>query len=188
MNASYGVEKPVEGLLREVLEAEAAGVLLYEAALMCAHDPSLKDEWERHRTQSARRAEVAEALLRALGLDPDEPTPGRLAVRDKVIASVDAILDVFAEDPAIAQIVAAECILDAERKCEFTWQLLAEIARHLDDEGPGELMRTAHEAVAPEFRVQVARAQARCRELWLDELGVRSARARPRANSVRATC
>ena len=76
------LDKPVEGLLREVFEADSAGVLVYEAALLCARSRQLKNEWESHRLESARHADVAESLLLALGLDPDEPTPGRLAVRD----------------------------------------------------------------------------------------------------------
>ena len=181
------IDKPVQGLLREALEAASAGALVYEAALMSVRDAHLKEEWEIARAQSERHAAVAEDLLRSLGLDPEEPTPGRLAVRDKGIAFVDAILNVLAEEPDAAQIVAAECILDAERKSELNWQLLEQVAERVEREEAGALIRAAYAAVAEEARGKVERARTCCRELWLAQLGLVSRRrVRQAGDSARA--
>jgi hypothetical protein len=172
----HGVGKAVAGLLLEAFEAETASVLVYEAALMCVRAPQAKHEWEWQRMQCSRHADVAESLIRALGLDPDDPTPGRLAVRDKGIAFVDAILSVHAEAPELAEVVAAECIVDAERKCERCWQLIAEVATRMDGEVPGALMRAARAAVVDEGRAHVEQSSMRCRELWMEQLGLRASR------------
>jgi hypothetical protein len=185
-----GERKPLEGLLLETLEAESASVLVYEAALRCTRDPQLRQEWESQRAQSERQAEIAEDLICTLGLDPDEPAPGRLTVRDKGIALVDAILNVLAEAPDLAQVVAAECILDCERKSELNWGLLAQVAQRIGGHGPFELIRAAHAATAAESQVRAKRAHARCLELWLKELGMRPNRTTRREGLVhdRASC
>jgi hypothetical protein len=157
--------------LREVLEAGFAAVAVYEAALPCAPNEEVAREWQSFLSETRRHVAVTEGLLQALGVAADEPTPGRLVVRDKGIALVDAIENAGRELRETAHVVAAECIVDAETKEQLSWQLVGALSNSLTGE-PAQLLNAAYEAVRSEEDKQLFRARGWCRELWLQALGL----------------
>jgi hypothetical protein len=73
--------------------------------------------------------------------------------------------------PHAAQIVAAECVVDAETKDHGNWQLIGALADALT----GTLKRTlteAYEQVEDEEDEHLYHTRGWCRELWLDSLGL----------------
>jgi rubrerythrin len=68
-------------LLYQALETEKGGVRVYETALRCVLNATLKEEWQQYLEQTRRHVEVVEEVLRKLGLDPQTESPGREVVR-----------------------------------------------------------------------------------------------------------
>ncbi len=63
---------------------------------------------------------------------PKPTTPGRMIVRDKGQALVSAMQKALKDAPEAAQIVAAECVVDAETKDHQNWELIGALAKKLD--------------------------------------------------------
>src|SRR3989442_1006022 len=99
------------------LETEIGGVQVYETALRCAVNDELKEEWTKYLEQTERHVELVTDALNELGFDPNEETPGRLVVRQLGESFVQAMEMALVEGtPEAAQIVAAECVVNAETK------------------------------------------------------------------------
>src|SRR5262245_66101223 len=71
----------VRELVLQALETERGGIEVYEAALDCAVQHDLHDEWSRYLEQTRRHDRIVLGLCDTLGIDPDEETPGRAVVR-----------------------------------------------------------------------------------------------------------
>jgi hypothetical protein len=68
-------------------------------------------------------------LFKAFELDPETETPGRQVVRHIGEALVQAMeMALKAGPPAAAQLVAAECVVEAETKDHLNWELLGQVA------------------------------------------------------------
>jgi hypothetical protein len=159
-------------LLYEALETERGGVEVYEAAIACAENEELRKEWEEYRDQTRRHEQVLLDVFAALGLDPEAETSGRLIVREKAKALLEAMNAASAEgDRSRAQIVAAECVVDAETKDHLNWELIGQAATKLTG-AEGKALKEAHEEVEDEEDEHLYHTQGWCRELWLDSLGL----------------
>ena len=134
----------VAKLLYEALETELGGVDVYGMAILCASDPDLRKEWTEYRQQTMRHVEIAQGLVESAGLDPDAITPGRLIVREKGKGLVAAMQKALKDAPDDAQVVAAECVVDAETKDHKNWELLKAVGATLS----GDLRDTVAAAVA----------------------------------------
>jgi rubrerythrin len=165
------VPKPVHDLLCQALETELGGVAVYRMAVVCARNEDLKEEWEEYLEQTQRHVEIVRDVFEALGLDPEATTPGRVIVRDKGAALVSAMRKALKDDPANAQIVAAECVGDAETKDHQNWELLGELAKTLDGDA-ARVLGDACEQVEDEEDEHLYHTRGWCRELWLDTLGL----------------
>jgi len=165
------VKKQLENLLYQALETEQGGVEVYRMALLCARRPELKEEWAHYLAQTERHVVVLGNLFDALGLDPDAFTPGRLIVRDKGKTLLAAMQRALKDDPLGAEIVAAECIVDAETKDHANWQLLGGLAESASSQLRKPLA-SAYEEVADEEDEHLYHAQGWCRELWRESLGL----------------
>ena len=64
-------EEQVHDLLYQAYETELGGVQVYEAALACARNDDLREEWEHYLDQTRHHVELVEESLRAFGLDPE---------------------------------------------------------------------------------------------------------------------
>src|SRR4029450_7764819 len=76
-----------------------------------------------------------------------------------------------AGDPAAAELVACECIVDAETKDHQNWGLMGMVAEKLKGEEQSAL-EDACEEVEDEEDEHLYHTQGWCRELWLQSLGL----------------
>jgi rubrerythrin len=165
------VAKQTEDLLYQALETELGGVEVYRTAILCARNEDLKKEWTEYLEQTQRHVEVVRGVFEKLGLDPEVTTPGRLIVRDKGKGLVSAMQKALKNAPMAAQIVAAECVVDAETKDHANWQLIGALAEKAA--GPAKAaLSEAYEEVEDEEDEHLYHTKGWCRELWLDSLGL----------------
>jgi rubrerythrin len=155
-------------LVYQALETELGGVEVYRAALECVQNDDLREEWEKYHEQTQRHVEIVRELCEALSLDPEQETPGRAIVRHKGEALVQAMqMALKAGDPAAAELVAAECVIDAETKDHQNWELIGEAAKKVKGD-LGRALKTAHEEVEEHLYHTMGWA----RELWIKSLGM----------------
>jgi rubrerythrin len=161
-----------DDLVLRTLERERGGVRVYDAALRCVRNESLREEWMRDLEQSERHAQIAQELCGQLGLDPEIETPGRRVVRHAEQALVAALELALECDPATAELVAAECVAEAAARSRAHWDLIGRLGR---EEGPdADALAGAHEEVAEETSERLPRALGWAHALWLQALGLRA--------------
>src|SRR5438034_9231820 len=117
-------------LLYEVLETEMGGVQVYETAIRCAVNEDLKEEWESYLEQTQKHEQIVRDLCDKFGLDAETETSGRQVVRhigESLVKAMEMALE--SGKPEAAQIVAAECVVEAETKDHLNWELLAQVAQ-----------------------------------------------------------
>jgi rubrerythrin len=165
------VAKQIEDLLYQALETELGGVEVYRMAVLCARNEDLKKEWTRYLAETQRHVEIVRGVLEKLGMDPESVTPGRLIVRDKGRALVSAMQKALKSAPLAAQIVAAECVVDAETKDHANWQLLGALAEKATGAAKAALTE-AYGEVEDEEDEHLYHTKGWCRELWLEALGL----------------
>lgn len=159
-------------LLFQALEAEKGGVQVYTAALRCALNKDLREEWNQYLEQTKTHVQICTDLIRELGLDPNTETPGRQVVRYLGTSLVKTIeLAMRSADPQSAQIVAAECVTLAETKDHLNWELIGELATN-SDLPYANLLQPAHEQVEEEEDKHVYHNAGWTRELWIEALGM----------------
>jgi len=162
----------VHGLLYEALETELGGVKVYETALDSAVDDDLRKEWNEYLDQTRHHVEVLEKVLEVFGLDPDTDTPGRAVVRAKGEALIAAMKSARRNaKPEAAQIVAAECVVDAETKDHQNWELLGMAADALEGK-EARALKEAHDEVEDEEDEHLYHSAGWTRELWIEAMGL----------------
>jgi rubrerythrin len=162
----------VAELLYQALETERGGIQVYETALKCVVNADLKKEWEEYLDQTRNHERIVLEVMDALALDPDMETPGRLVVRHIGESLVDA-MEMALDDgpPEAAQLVACECVVEAETKDHLNWELIHEIA----EKSKGDLrqtLMTAYDQVEDEEDEHLYHSTGWCRELWIESLGM----------------
>jgi hypothetical protein len=159
-------------LLYEALETEMGGVQVYETALRCAVNKDLKKEWQEYLEQTQNHEKVVRGIFEKLKLDPDTETPGRKVVRHIGQSLVKAMeMALSAGQPGAAQLVAAECIVDAETKDHLNWELLALFAEKTKG-SESKILQEAVDEVEEEEDEHLYHATGWARELWVDSLGL----------------
>jgi hypothetical protein len=159
-------------LLFQALETEKGGVLIYTAALRCALDKDLREEWGKYLEQTKTHVQICTDLIREFGLDPDTDTPGRQVVRYLGTSLVKTIeLAIRCADPQAAQIVAAECVTLAETKDHLNWELLGQLAKE-SEFADASLLQPAYERVEEEEDEHLYHTTGWTRELWIEALGM----------------
>jgi hypothetical protein len=162
----------VEELVYQALETELGGVQVYSTALKCARNDELKKEWQEYLEQTTRHAEVVKGVCGGLGLDAAKETTGRAIVRlkgESLVAAMDKAL--AAGDPAAAELVACECVVDAETKDHQNWELLRMASEKLEGEDRSVLAAACDE-VEDEEDEHLYHTMGWCRELWIQSLGL----------------
>jgi hypothetical protein len=74
-------------------------------------------------------------------------------------------------EPAAAQLVAAECVVDAETKDHANWELMSKVA----EKATGDLKRVLSEAyseVGEQEDMHLYHTMGWARELWIESLGM----------------
>jgi hypothetical protein len=161
----------LEELLYQALETELGGVLVYEAAVRCATNEELKDEWQKYLDQTRNHVVVMTRVLGAFQLDVATETLGRAILRIKaktLVQSMDAALQA---DPAAAQLVAAECVVEAETKDHQNWELINEVSQTLKGD-EATALTDAYSEVEEEEDEHLYHTMGWARELWLESLGL----------------
>jgi ferritin-like metal-binding protein YciE len=163
--------KQLEELLYQALETEQGGVKVYETAVRCAQNDDLKKEWGKYLDETRNHEVVMGRVLDAFGLPMETMTPGREIVRRKgetLVASMQAALKA---DPSAAQLVAAECVVEAETKDHMNWELIGEVSKELKGD-EAKVLKEAHEEVEEEEDQHLYHTMGWARELWLESLGL----------------
>jgi rubrerythrin len=162
----------VAELLYQALETERGGIQVYTTALNCVVNADLKKEWEEYLEQTKNHERVVLEVMDKLGLDPDLETPGRLVVRHIGESLVEAMEMAADDGPAeAAQLVACECVVEAETKDHLNWELIHEVA----EKAKGEMKQTlkaAYDQVEDEEDEHLYHTTGWCRELWIESLGM----------------
>jgi len=158
-------------LLYEAFETEMGGVKVYKTAIRCAINDELKQEWEEYLGQTEEHERITRELLKKFKLDPDKETPGRKIVRQIGQSLVEAMEMALQGNPAAAQIVAAECVVEAETKDHLNWELIGQIAEKTQGEDAKSL-KEAHEKVEEEEDEHLYHSTGWARELWIESLGL----------------
>jgi ferritin-like metal-binding protein YciE len=165
----------LEELLFQAIETELCGERLYEAAIDNAVNEDLKKEWQKYLDETRSHQEILGRVFKVAGLAKDQESPGRTIVRQKGEGLVAAVKAARAgKHPKIAELVAAESVVEAESKDHQNWELLGRMVEHLD----GELQETlgeAYEEVSDQEAQHLFHTMGWARELWLDYLGVPAA-------------
>jgi hypothetical protein len=76
-----------------------------------------------------------------------------------------------AGEPEAAQLVAAECVVDAETKDHMNWELIGQIAKKTTGK-EGKVLKEAHEQVEDEEDEHLYHTMGWTRELWISSLGL----------------
>lgn len=159
-------------LLLQSLEHEKGGVVVYETALKCARNRDLKKEWTKYHEQTKTHVRVLTEACLALGLNPKEMTPGRRIVKHNGGGLVKAMkMALASRKPAAAELVACECVVIAETKDHFDWEMIGQCA----DASTGKVstvLKSAANQVEPEEDEHLYHTKGWCRELWLKSLGL----------------
>lgn len=163
----------VNELLYQALETELDGVQVYETAITCAINEDLGKEWGKYLEETRKHVEVVTHVLESLGLDPKVETPGRQVVRLKAETHVKAMQMALSADPAAAQLVAAESVVEAETKDHQNWELIGTLAEELTGD-IAKYLKEAYEQVSEEEDEHLYHTMGWARELWIDSLGLKA--------------
>ena len=167
-------KEQLDELLYQALETELGGVQVYTAAVECAVNSELKEEWEKYLDQTRTHVRIVQDVMSELGLDPETETPGRQVVRHHGESLVKAMeMAQKAGDPAAAEIVAAECVVLAETKDHLNWELIGEAAENATEK-VATVLKEAHEQVEEEEDEHVYQTKGWTRELWIQALGMKA--------------
>lgn len=159
-------------LLYQALETEAGGVQVYETAIRCAVNADLKEEWQKYLEQTRDHEQKIRMLMDRLGLDPAKETRGRQIVRHKGESLVEAMkMALKGNNPQAAQLVATECVVNAETKDHQNWELLGQAAEKLSG-AEGEALKKICEEVEDQEDEHLYHSMGWCRELWIESLGL----------------
>src|SRR5262245_26216209 len=102
----------LEELLLQALETELGGINVYTAAIECAVNDDLREEWTEYLDETRTHRQVVLSIFDTLGLDPEKRTPGREVVAHQGRSLVQAIKMAQADGTRdAAQLVAAECVV-----------------------------------------------------------------------------
>ena len=159
-------------LLYQALETEQGGVEVYQTAIRCAINADLKEEWEKYMDQTKTHVEIVSKIFGALGLGVETMSSGREIVRAKgksLVAAMEQALN--GGKPAEAQLVAAECVVDAEMKDHQNWELLEQAAKGLES-AEAKVLKEACAKVEKEEDEHLYHTAGWARELWLENLGL----------------
>ena len=158
-------------LLYQALETEQGGIKIYESAVACAQNDDLTKEWEKYLDQTRNHEVVMLRVLDGFGLDPSTETPGRQIIRTKAQTLVGSMDAARKADPIAAQLVAAECVVEAESKDHMNWELIGEVSKQLTGD-EAKILKEAHAEVEEEEDEHLYHTMGWARELWLESLGL----------------
>lgn len=165
-------DSQVDELLYQALETELGGVEIYRKAIQCAVNEDLTEEWKKYLSETEEHVRIVKSVFAELELDPEHETPGREIVRMKgrsLIKAMDQAL--AAGDRTQAQLVAAECVVEAETKDHANWELIGHIAENSSGTR-ARVLADAYAEVEEEEDHHLYHTMGWARELWIESLGL----------------
>jgi rubrerythrin len=172
MNEETNVEnQQLEELILQSLEQERGGVKIYTQALACAQSDELRTKWQRYLEQTRQHVAALEKVCSDVGIDPERETVGRKAIAHIGKALVEAMQMGIQAGPAAAEILACECIVLAETKDHFDWELLGACSEHLETP-EAKVLRGPYQEIEDQEDEHVYHTKGWCRELWARSLGM----------------
>ena len=171
MAKKAGNLEQIHDLLYQALETELGGELVYKAALECAVNDDLREEWQGYLDETKTHQRVLLTVFEELNLDPNAAVPSRAVVKHHGESLVVAIeLAMSQGNPEAAQLVAAECVVLAETKDHQNWELIGLVAEKLS--GPqAKVLQRAYDAVEKDEDHHLYHTKGWARELWIQSLG-----------------
>lgn len=171
MAKKAGNLEQIHDLLYQALETELGGELVYKAALECAVNDDLREEWQGYLDETKTHQRVLLTVFEELNLDPNAAVPSRAVVKHHGESLVVAIeLAKSQGNPEAAQLVAAECVVLAETKDHQNWELIGLVAEKLS--GPeAKVVQRAYDAVEKDEDHHLYHTKGWARELWIQSLG-----------------
>ncbi|CAB3641141.1 hypothetical protein SB816_21320 [Achromobacter sp. SIMBA_011] len=171
MAKKAGNLEQIHDLLYQALETELGGELVYKAALECAVNDDLREEWQGYLDETKTHQRVLLTVFEELNLDPNAAVPSRAVVKHHGESLVVAIeLAKSQGNPEAAQLVAAECVVLAETKDHQNWELIGLVAEKLS--GPqAKVLQRAYDAVEKDEDHHLYHTKGWARELWIQSLG-----------------
>ena len=164
----------VKELVLQALTHERGGVEVYRAALECALNEELREEWEDYLRETETHVEVLETLCAELDIDPEEESPGRAIVAGLGEALVRAMNDArHKAGRDAAQLVACECVVLAETKDHLDWELLTQVGEGAKGAQKKAIQKACDE-VEDEEDEHLYHTKGWCRELWIEALGMKA--------------
>ena len=166
--------KQIQELLLQSLEHEIGGTKVYREAIACAVNPDLRKEWKTYLAETEKHVTTLTKLCEAIGVAPEKETPGRAVVRHIGGALVEAMTMARSSgDPAAAQLVACECVVNAETKDHLDWELIGKCSDQLEG-AKGEALKQAYDEIEDQEDEHLYHSKGWCRELWIESLGMRA--------------
>jgi len=164
----------MKDLMLQALETEQGGQQVYKAAISCASNDELREEWEKYLEETETHERILRETFSKLSLDPDEESPGRLIVRAKAKSLVDSMTKAKSSMPeGTPQLVAAECVVEAETKDHQNWELIGQLAASPKlTKAERDALKAAHEQVEEQEDEHLYHTMGWARELWLQALGM----------------
>ncbi|HUG54874.1 MAG TPA: hypothetical protein VMR21_14790 [Vicinamibacteria bacterium] len=161
-------------LLYQALETEKGGVQVYTTALKCVQNDELREEWQKYLEQTQNHERILTDVCEAFGLDVAKDTPGRKVVRHIGESLVKAMeMARQSGPPEAAELVAAECVVQAETKDHLNWELLGQCIDKLSG-AQKKAVKEAHEEVEEEEDEHLYHTTGWARELWIQSLGMKA--------------
>ena len=164
-------QEQLHELLYQMLETEMGGVLIYQTALRCVQNEELEKEWQEYLEHTQEHVEVVRGIFEKLGLDPEKQTPGRKVVHHIGESLVKAMDMALQADPDAAELVAAECVVQAETKDHLNWELLGFAMKSAKGDVRAAL-KEAHDKVEEQEDEHLYHTKGWSRELWIEALGM----------------
>jgi rubrerythrin len=162
----------VHELLYQTLETEKGGIAVYETALKCVRHDQLREEWQEYLEHTRNHERIVLKVFEAFELDPDADSPGRRIVKhtgESLVAAMEMALE--AGPAEAAQLVAAECIVEAETKDHLNWELLGQVAERVKG-STREALKEALKEVEEQEDEHLYHTTGWTRELWIASLGM----------------
>jgi rubrerythrin len=164
----------INELLYQALETELGGVQIYETAVQCAVNDDLKKEWSKYLDETRNHVKVVTHVFEGLDLDPNVETTGRLIVREKAAHLVKSMKTALsAGDSTTAQLVAAECVVEAETKDHQNWELIGTLAEEITGDTK-KFLKEAYAEVSDQEDEHLYHTMGWARELWIESLGLKA--------------
>lgn len=167
-------EQQVNELLLQSLEHEKGGIQVYETALKCVINEDLQEEWEKYLDETRNHHRVLTDVCKQLGLNPEQPTPGRTVVKKVGASLVAAMNEALSAGPReAAQLVACECVVLAETKDHSNWELIGKCADKIGG-NKAKILKAAYDEIEDQEDEHLYHSKGWCRELWIESLGMKA--------------